>query len=98
MDLTGDKTQDPRLPHPSELEAQSAVDSLVSRLISDKPGGPWTRNSLRHAADELRNRAWNCRRKYTHPSVGPGAKYLAKAYEDAADVLQRALDAISSDG
>ena len=57
--------------------------------------GPFLRNSLRNRILELRNNAKKVRCAYHKKFMGEPCEYLAVAYDEAADVLQKHLDLLT---
>ena len=56
--------------------------------------GPFLRNSFKHRIAELRRSATKARKAYRKEYMGKPCEYLADAYDEAADVLQKHLDAL----
>lgn len=56
--------------------------------------GPWARNSLREAAQEMRTKEKRCRNAYTKSFMGDPAQYIADAYAEAATAFEARLAAL----
>lgn len=57
--------------------------------------GPFVRNSLRAKVSELRTAAKTARNAYRKDFMGKPCSYIADAYEEAADALQKRLDSVT---
>ncbi len=57
--------------------------------------GPLVRNSLKARVSELRSAATKARNAYRKDFMGKPCSYIADAYDEAADVLQKHLDDVT---
>lgn len=57
--------------------------------------GPFVRNSMKQRIAELRGAAARARKAYRKDYMGKPYSYIADAYDEAADVLQKRLDAVT---
>ena len=57
--------------------------------------GPFVRNSLKARVSELRSAATKARNAYRKDFMGKPCNYIADAYDEAADVLQKHLDEVT---
>jgi hypothetical protein len=56
---------------------------------------PWVRNSLKVEIAEFRRRANKTRKAYQNDFMGSPCRYIADAYDEAADALQKRLDELN---
>ena len=66
----------------------------VEEWLNCQTRGPFLRNSFKHRIAELRRSATKARKAYRKEYMGKPCEYLADAYDEAADVLQKHLDAL----
>jgi hypothetical protein len=57
--------------------------------------GPMVRNSLKHEIARLRSSANRARKAYSKDFMAKPFGYIADAYDEAADVLQKHLNAVT---
>lgn len=55
---------------------------------------PFVTNSLKHRADELRQAATRCRHAYTKDFMDEPCRYIADAYDNAAEAIENALETV----
>ena len=57
--------------------------------------GPWTRNSMKEAASEMRAKERRARNAYLKPYMNDPCQFIADAYGEAAAVFEARLAALS---
>lgn len=58
--------------------------------------GPLVRNSLKARVSELRSSATKARKAFRKDFMGKPFSYIADAYDEAADLLQKRLDEVTA--
>jgi hypothetical protein len=64
--------------------------------IACESRGPYVRNSLKHKISELRSEARRARDAYRQDYMKKPCTYIADAYDEAADLLQSRLAALTA--
>ena len=70
----------------------------MEEWVTCESRGTWARNSLMERVFELRSAATKTRNAYRKDFMGKPCSYIADAYDEAADLLQKRLDEVTSSG
>lgn len=64
---------------------------MMPKWMTCESRRPYVTNSLKARADELRQAATRCRNAYTKDFMGQPSRYIADAYDKAAEAIEAAL-------
>jgi hypothetical protein len=69
------------------------LDKELARKVSSYPqAGPWTKNSLRYQMGKMREHSRRARTDYRKSeSMMSACEFLARAYDKAAEIFEKAL-------
>lgn len=71
------------------------MGEAVKEWVQCESRGPWLRNSLRHRIGELQRASARCRNSFKKGVMVDPSFWLADAYDEAANALQKRLDELS---
>jgi hypothetical protein len=85
-------------PHPPTGDAagKDSVDAARPEWADCESRGPMMRNSLQHRITKLKSAAKKCRVAYRQDYMRAPFEWLADAYDEAAETMERRLAAIAS--